>query len=261
MDVTALLVLARQRARLTQRELAERSGVSKSALTTYESGRRSPTVAVLDTLLASCGLQLPDRLEPRHADIDLLLQQLLTGEPELDMEQVARVAASLEDRVADDRSPAALRLPRSGPVTWALDGDSALVAHGLAAHHPAPQVVVLLDEALRYWLQAVGLRGTAPQGWQMYDSWLEVEPERLLPSLHGLQLCRLGVLQVRVVEELPPLLRIVVPGPEPLEVPVLPLHDVEAAHPHLRAVLGRYRERSAAALGAGGSRGAVPWGL
>ena len=254
MDVPSLLTRARARSGVSQRELARRSGVSKAALTTYESGTSSPTVAVLDRLLAACGLQVPDRLEPVTAHVDAVLEQWLSGSWRLDVEQVERVARSLEDRV--EQSPPGLRMPRQGPVTWALDGESALAAHGLAAEHAAPQVVVLLDEACRWWLQAVGLQGTDQHGFRSYESWLEVAAERLVPSLQGLQVCRLGLLQVRVVEDLPPPLQMTLARADPpegpavgrgLEVPVLPLHEVEAAHPHLAKALRRHRDRTAAA--------------
>jgi transcriptional regulator with XRE-family HTH domain len=53
-----LLVTARRNAGLTQSQLAGLAGTSQSAVAAYESGRRQPTIAVLDRLLRSAGFLL-----------------------------------------------------------------------------------------------------------------------------------------------------------------------------------------------------------
>lgn len=168
---------------------------------------------MLDRVLATCGFQVGDRLEPLLADVEAQVDRMLAGPVELHVEQVARIARSLEDRDDQGGLLPAHRMARSGPVTWALDGASALAVQGLAADHPAPHVAVVLDEALRFWLRAVGLRGTSPKGWELQESWLKVEDDVLKGVLPGLQLSRVGMIQVRVVDELPVLLRVVVPTP------------------------------------------------
>ena len=54
MDGRSLLVEARLRAGLSQRELARRSGVPQAAISRIEHGRISPRVATLDRLLRTC---------------------------------------------------------------------------------------------------------------------------------------------------------------------------------------------------------------
>ena len=281
MDVPLVLRQARGRAGLAQRALAARTGVPRSGLVADEGGAASPTATVLDRLLAGCGLQLPSRLEPLLADVDAQLERMLAGPVELHAKDIARLATSLEDRDDQKGLWPAHRLDRAGPVAWAFDGASGLAAQGLAALHPAPQIVVVLDEALRFWLRAVGLRGEREGDDPLDEGWPDVDPEVLRTALPGLRLCRLGVLQVRVVDELPPLLRVVLPlrdpdpdherdpdferdpdlehdpDPDPglpeaadrglclgarsIEVPVLPLHEVESARPDLHRVLSRHR--------------------
>lgn len=68
----ALLVLARQRTGLSQRALAERAGVSQSEIARIESGRREPSIPVLQCILAGAGLELRLRLAPLD-DHDLVL--------------------------------------------------------------------------------------------------------------------------------------------------------------------------------------------
>ena len=64
-DVAAGLVrLARSRARLTQRQLAERAGVPQSVIARIESGARQPTIPTLDRILAGAGVEVRYRLEP-----------------------------------------------------------------------------------------------------------------------------------------------------------------------------------------------------
>ena len=56
--MTYLLREARERAGLTQAELAERSGVAQSTISAYESGRRDPGWRVLMKLVDAAGYGL-----------------------------------------------------------------------------------------------------------------------------------------------------------------------------------------------------------
>ena len=59
-----LVRLARARAGLTQRQLAERAGVPQSVIARIESGARQPTIPTLDRILAGAGVEVRYRLEP-----------------------------------------------------------------------------------------------------------------------------------------------------------------------------------------------------
>jgi len=63
-----LLVEARERAGLSQAELARRAGVSRSVLSVYESGRRRPSSEALVRILAAAGFQLGLRPAVRVLD-------------------------------------------------------------------------------------------------------------------------------------------------------------------------------------------------
>lgn len=72
MEVAALIRVTRERAGLTQGALAKRAGTSQPAVSRYESGAASPSVATLDRLLAAMGARLellvsdaPRRLDAR----------------------------------------------------------------------------------------------------------------------------------------------------------------------------------------------------
>lgn len=54
--------IARQRAGLTQRQLADRSGHPRESIARWETGAREPSLATLQTLVEACGLDLVTHL-------------------------------------------------------------------------------------------------------------------------------------------------------------------------------------------------------
>ena len=71
MKVAGLLREARRRAGLTQHELARRAGTTQSAISAYETGASSPSVATLQRLLAATGHDLELGVSPRPTTADL----------------------------------------------------------------------------------------------------------------------------------------------------------------------------------------------
>jgi transcriptional regulator with XRE-family HTH domain len=102
MDVATTLRAARQRAGLSQVDLAARTGTSQATVSAYESGRKQPSVATLSRLLAATGSRLTVR--PGAAQ-------------EPSREQHARTARALTDVIAlaealPRRHERTLRFPR-----------------------------------------------------------------------------------------------------------------------------------------------------
>lgn len=58
------VALIRDRAQLTQAELAQRAGTSQPTIAAYESGTKSPTLRTLERLAASAGLELHPLVVP-----------------------------------------------------------------------------------------------------------------------------------------------------------------------------------------------------
>lgn len=58
---------SRERARLSQRELAERIGTTQSAIARMESGGVLPTIDTLERVAAALGARLEVRLRPKGA--------------------------------------------------------------------------------------------------------------------------------------------------------------------------------------------------
>ena len=64
-DSATLLLEARSRAGLVQRELAERASTSQSVVARIERGQTIPSVETLDRLLAAAGFELKKILLPK----------------------------------------------------------------------------------------------------------------------------------------------------------------------------------------------------
>jgi predicted nucleotidyltransferase/DNA-binding XRE family transcriptional regulator len=65
-DAATLVRSARERAELSARDLAARSGVSTSTVTRIERGELNPTVAMLERLVEASGNELVVMVEPRR---------------------------------------------------------------------------------------------------------------------------------------------------------------------------------------------------
>ena len=74
-----LVLDLRRRAGLTQALLAKSSGISAAAISRYETGGRSPTLATLNSLAAGAGLDVVVSFVPARSDED---QQSVTPSPD-----------------------------------------------------------------------------------------------------------------------------------------------------------------------------------
>lgn len=87
-----LLRLARDKAEITQSELAAAAGVTQQTVSSYETGRKEPTLPTLQKLLAAAGLEMRIHLEPID-DHDLTLEsfmQSLSPERQEELEELSR---------------------------------------------------------------------------------------------------------------------------------------------------------------------------
>lgn len=94
---SGLLRLARHKASLTQRQLAQTAGVTQQAVSAYETGRMEPTIPTLQRLLAAAGLEMRITLEPLTDDG---LDEWMAGLPDGTAE---RAAAMADTRAAQAR--------------------------------------------------------------------------------------------------------------------------------------------------------------
>jgi transcriptional regulator with XRE-family HTH domain len=89
--------MARLEAGITQRELAERLGLTQPTIAAYESGRRQPTVPALMRLLGAAGFDLRMSLAP-HDDHDEVLESLERLQPPEEQDRWRRLQ---EEHVRD----------------------------------------------------------------------------------------------------------------------------------------------------------------
>jgi transcriptional regulator with XRE-family HTH domain len=98
-----LIRLARDKAGLTQSELANRAGISQQAVSAYETGRKEPTVATLQRLIGAAGLEMRIHLErvgDHDRSVDRVLESLSsTARAELEADQRRRVERARLDRI------------------------------------------------------------------------------------------------------------------------------------------------------------------
>ncbi|HEU4422460.1 MAG TPA: helix-turn-helix domain-containing protein [Pilimelia sp.] len=171
--LTALLgaTVRRQRElhRLTQQQLAARSGVSQGAIARIERGQRAASLHTVERLLAALGAQLTVGVEPLDAHIDAAIAELATTPFE------DRIAETDIDRVMD----------RLGDLPYVFDGPTAALLQG--APVPAEAVDLALAwqdvDAFTEWLTAnYGQRWNAP--WQQFG-YLRLDPREPGEVHHG----------------------------------------------------------------------------
>lgn len=235
MDVPKLIRDARRSAEISQRQLAERAGISRHALSHYESGRRTPTLATLRTVLAAAGKQIHAELAPLDADIK-------------------RAIAEISERPVDERP---------GVRVWCCLGDQVTAfnhrVEGLAAASilgaPVPVDtfdIALADEERTFeWLSSIMMQWV---GRIRLPEWPHHRVIRL-PAAQlrsGLQQeCPEGRFELRyaafdgAARLAPPeeVARHVTVSTGCGVVPVQPLHEIEAADPRAARMLDVLREQ------------------
>ena len=226
-DVADLLRAARERARLSQRELARRARTSKGRVQSYERGATSPSTAVLDRLVEACGLQLRVTLEPRVDPVDVLAGRVVAGAPEVRASDLVSVAE---------------RFGGAG-VPWAADGATALALLGIAVPHDVTSVVLEDGPELRGVLTRFMARGYDVDRQRSYvDGWYGLSTAELDGYLPAGLWVLVAPLDVRVVEALPSTVSSVVDTDDgPVTVPVVPQTEVESAHPWLAELMDAVR--------------------
>jgi hypothetical protein len=100
-----LIRLARDKAGLTQSQLADRAGVNQQVVSAYETGRREPTLPMLAKLVAAAGYEMRIALSP-FDDHDATVESFLAALPpehraEVERQARERAAAAGLRRVRD----------------------------------------------------------------------------------------------------------------------------------------------------------------
>lgn len=98
-----LVLLAREEAGLSQRELAEKAGVSQSEIARIESGNREPSIPTLQRIVAGAGLEIRFRLAPMEDHDQVLTARESRRSPAQRASDAARHAHNLEQFAANSK--------------------------------------------------------------------------------------------------------------------------------------------------------------
>ncbi len=132
----SLLVEARRRANLTQRELAARAGVRQQEIARYERGHVMPSLERLRQLIAACGLELTLGLARADSSYDEAITRALAIPPAQRLARGLRdalaVAASIDahNTSTPPEAMSVLRTLERAVVRYVLIGELAEVLRG-----------------------------------------------------------------------------------------------------------------------------------
>ena len=227
MDIGTILRDRRDKAALTQTELARRAGVSQSTVSAVERGTRRPSLPLIGRVLAALGLQISlgvEDLEEPEADLDIAIDALRT--------------TPLADRLIGFRFDGAALLRMLAPAAPVVEGAAGAVLHGAPVPLRGLDIVVersrldALDEVIR--------RSYADRWSEVWSQW---GMETASPRARGPMRWRTldGEFQVRLVDE--PLESVTVLVGD-LPVSVRPFHDIESADLRVARALDRIRATS-----------------
>jgi transcriptional regulator with XRE-family HTH domain len=107
--------IARQRAGITQQQLADRSGHPRETIARWETGAREPSLATLQALVAACDLDLVIHLAERDPSLDGLVVDQLALSP---TERLGRLM------------PAAVRDDTLRALRWLVEARTPLIVIG-----------------------------------------------------------------------------------------------------------------------------------
>jgi transcriptional regulator with XRE-family HTH domain len=137
-----LLERVRHEAGLSQEELAVRAGTSRTTISAYEHGRKSPTLATASRILATAGFQLT--AEPRVTFTEVTLRH---GRPAFVADRLWRLP--LEDAFAEVTLPLGLNWSTAGAMFDLADGRRRSRCYEIVLREGSPtDMLRLVDGAL-----------------------------------------------------------------------------------------------------------------
>jgi transcriptional regulator with XRE-family HTH domain len=227
MKLGEMVRVARQRAALTQAQLARSAGTDRAVLSAYERGRREPSFATFTRLLAALDLQPRIEIERIDADIDADIDAL--------------ASTPLNKRLAALQCDVPQLVAGLKGVRFVIEGPLAALLQGVPVPVPGIDIVIAdesLDPVAELARQHAWCRWDVRSGSFAFMG--EVDPDPRWPGpLHWST--QHGEIRLRVVETLPAAVRITAVGEE---FRVRPLIDVELDSPAMARLLARVRLRA-----------------
>jgi transcriptional regulator with XRE-family HTH domain len=222
--VGLVLSAERNRAQLSQAQLAERVGVSQQWLSRIERGRVNASLATVQRLFAVLGRQLRVEAVPLRADMDI---------------DIDRGLALAEEQRAQDIGLHRILLDRLRGIPYAIAGRLAAFAQGAPMGSPSWIDIVVSIEDLDA-LADVMAKSSCMRWSAKWEDWGYGSTD---PREPGLRRWKLGLSDMRlhIVDELPPTIDVRV-GKHVLRV--VPIAEIEREDPWLRRLMTRWRVRA-----------------
>ena len=224
MDIGTILRDRRDKATLTQAELARRSGVSQSSISAVERGTRRPSLTLIGRVLAALGLQIrlaTEPLEDAEADLDAAIDALRATPP--------------ADRLAGPRFDGAALLRMLAPAEPVVEGAAGAVLHG--APVPVRRLDIVIERSRLDALADVIRRRYAERWSDVWSRWGVETPSPRAPGPMRWQTLD-GEFRVRLVDALPESVTVLVGD---LPVTVRAMQDLESGDPQVARALTRVR--------------------
>jgi transcriptional regulator with XRE-family HTH domain len=220
----SLLVQARRRAGLSQRELAARAGVAQQEIARYERGHVTPSLERLRTLIAACGLELTFGLARADDSYDQQIAEALALAPAQRLDRAVRDAQPLRAARAQAVRASApapadmlgvLRALQGADVRYVLIGELAEALHASPLLPITGTVTIVPRAGQRDTLttviatnggQPIGTSTTpaidAPARFALENHGTELVIAPAPPGTHGYDDLRRDATQVEVAEDL-----------------------------------------------------------
>jgi transcriptional regulator with XRE-family HTH domain len=221
--IAPLLRAEREKAALTQAQLARRAGTTQQHVSRLERGGLAPTTALLDRLFDALDLQLRVTVEQRDADLD------------------AYIDAARED---DDQVVAELQLTRAvtrslnPEVPYLIDGQlgAAMLGVPIKVRRTELAFASADTEQVASWLAELPNVRRWSDAWHDYAP-IDRDPRKAGPLRYWTPWCEL---HLRLLPTLPPPVEVMVEG-EPHRV--RPLYAIEADDPQIARIITRTQHR------------------
>jgi transcriptional regulator with XRE-family HTH domain len=219
-----ILGAERNRAQLSQAQLAERLGVSQQWLSRVERGRVNASLATVQRLFAVLGKQLRVEAVPLRADMDI---------------DIDRRLALTEEQRALDIGLHRILLDRLSAIPYAIAGPLAAFAQGAPIDSPSWIDIVVPDKDLDA-LADVMAKSFCMRWSAKWEDWGHGSTD---PRDPGVPRWRIGLsdMRLQIVDQLPPTIAVRV-GAQVLRV--VPIAEIERADPWLHRLMTRWRQRS-----------------
>jgi len=224
MEIGTMLRDRRDKAALTQSQLARRAGVSQSTVSAVERGTRRPSLTLIGRVLAALGLQIrlaTEPLEEPDADLDAAIEAMQAIPP--------------ADRLTGRFFDGAALLRMLAPAAPVVEGAAGAVLHG--APVPIRELDIAVERSRLHALDDVIARSYAERWSEVWSRWgMETASPRAPGPMRWQTLD--GEFQVRLVDAPPDTVTVLVGD---LPVAVRPIQDIESTDPRVARALTRIR--------------------